>query len=163
MEKIRADLDGVCFMGSWWDEPPVVDDSLQPAFRSDRKWFERLRIQVKPAVPYTDVIRAMSSGRINLMLQRPLLRELKLLTSKYFEIFQADTVPLVMLDPDHAQAVYGLAGRELALHDNVAEKLLDVLQRPDKYRQIVSAVRDHLMAHHSYPVRVQQLVTALRN
>ena len=36
------------------------------------------------------------------MTQRPLFRELRLLTSKYFEIFCADTIPLVMIDPDHA-------------------------------------------------------------
>ena len=60
-------------------------------------------------------IQVMSTGRINIMTQRPLFRELKILTSKYFEIFSADTIPLVMIDPDHAEMVYGPAGRELAL------------------------------------------------
>jgi hypothetical protein len=163
VERIRTHLDGICFMGSWWGEPPVVDDSLAPAFRSDPQWFERLRIQVKPAVPYTEVIAAMCSGRINIMTQRPLLRELRLLTSKYFEIFTADTIPLVMLNPDHAESVYGPAGRELALFEDVDQKLLDVLQRPGKYQEIVAAVRGHLVTHHSYPVRVQQLVSALKD
>jgi hypothetical protein len=139
VERIRTHLDGICFMGSWWDEPPVVDDSLAPAFRSDPQWFERLRIQVKPAVPYTEVIAAMCS------------------------IFTADTIPLVMLNPDHAESVYGPAGRELALFEDVDQKLLDVLQRPGKYQEIVAAVRGHLVTHHSYPVRVQQLVSALKD
>jgi hypothetical protein len=163
LEKIRPQVGGICFMGSWWDEPPVVDSSLAPAFQSDRQWFARLNIGVQPAVPYTDVIGAMSASRINLMLQRPLLRELRLLTSKYFEIFQADTVPLVMLHPDHAEAIYGPAGRELALYEGVDQKLLDVLHHPAKYEGIVSSVREHLMKHHSYPVRVRQLVEALAN
>ena len=32
-----------------------------------------------------------------------------------------------------------------------------------KRGDIVAAVRDHLATHHSYPVRVQQLLEALRN
>ena len=163
VERIRSRLGEVCFMGSWWDMPPAVEDELTVAFRSDRGWLERLRIQIKPAVNYTEVVGTMSTSRVNVMTQRPLLRKLRLLTSKYFEIFTADTVPLVMLDADHAAAVYGPAGRQLALDNGIEEKLLDVLDRPDEYHDIVQAVREHLGKKHSYPVRVRQLVTALEN
>jgi hypothetical protein len=162
IERARPNIGEICFMGTWWDAPPVVDHTIAVAFESDPQWFHRLGIGVKPAVPYTDVVRAMSTSRLNIMLQRPLLRELKLLTSKYFEIFTADTVPLVMIDPDHAEMVYGPAGRELALFNDIEHKLVDVLQHPRKYAQIVEAVRDHLVKHHSYPVRVEQLVAALQ-
>jgi hypothetical protein len=96
------------------------------------------------------------------MTQRPLFRRLKLLTAKYFEIFCADTVPLVMLDPDDAEAVYGPAGRELALHGDVAGRLLDAVRNPARYRNFVEEVRRHLDVHHSYSARVQQLVEALQ-
>ena len=56
----------------------------------------------------------MSTARINIMTQRPVLRRLKHLTLKYFEIFCADTIPLLMLDADHAEAVYGPAGASSA-------------------------------------------------
>ncbi|MGH2355921.1 MAG: hypothetical protein ACRDJN_30310, partial [Chloroflexota bacterium] len=73
--------------------------------------------------------------------------------------------PLVMLEPDHAELVYGPAGRELALHDGLTEgigaKLVDVLRRPAHYRAVVEAVRRHLAAHHSYLHRIQELVAAL--
>jgi glycosyl transferase family 1 len=108
------------------------------------------------------VIAAMSEGRVNIMTQRPLFRRLKLLTSKFFEIFCADTIPLVMLDPDHAELVYGPAGRELALHGDIADKLLDALSRPKKYRELVQTVRQHLVAHHSYRKRMEELVVALK-
>ena len=36
----------------------------------------------------------MSTARVNVMTQRPLFSHLRLLTSKYFEIFAADTIPL---------------------------------------------------------------------
>ena len=58
---------------------------------------------MQPPVPFTEVIEKMSNGRVNIMTQRPLFRQLRVLTSKYFEIFAADTIPLVMLDPDHAE------------------------------------------------------------
>ena len=104
----------------------------------------------------------MSEGRVNIMTQRPLFRRLQLLTSKYFEIFCADTIPLVMLEPAHAESIYGPAGRELALHGNISDKLLDVVQHPLRYQEIVQEVRSHLVSCHSYQKRMQQLVEPLR-
>ncbi len=103
----------------------------------------------------------MSRGRVNVMTQRPVLRHLKILTSKYFELFCADTIPLVMLDPDHAEAVYGPAGRELVLGGEIGDKLVDALCLPAKYRKLVDEVRRHLVAHHSFQKRVEELVSAL--
>jgi len=163
-ERIRSQLDGICFVGSWWDTAPAgaQEQHLETAFGTDRERFRQLRIQVKPPVPYTEVIRAMSEGRVNIMTQRPLFRYLKLFTSKYFEIFSADTIPLVLLDPNHAELVYGPAGRELALHEEIDATLLDVLEHPTIYHELVQEVRRHLAEHHSYQVRVHELVTALR-
>jgi hypothetical protein len=163
LERIRDELDGVCFLGSWWDRPPAGADELglEAAFATDSDWLSRLRIEVRPPVPFTDVIREMSVGRVNLMTQRPLFRQLRILTSKYFEIFCADTIPLVLLDADHAEAIYGSAGRELSLDYGVEDKLLDALASPGKYREIVEEVRRHLIEHHSYRRRVEELVSAL--
>jgi hypothetical protein len=164
IERIRVLLDGICFVGLWWGVVPegAKEVNLDVAFGFDSEWFRRLGIEVMPAVPYTEVIAAMSEGRVNIMTQRPLFRRLKLLTSKFFEIFCADTIPLVMLDPDHAELVYGPAGRELALHGDIADKLLDALSRPKKYRELVQTVRQHLVAHHSYRKRVEELVEVLK-
>ena len=112
---------------------------------------------------YNDVIRTMSTARINIMTQRPVLRRLKHLTLKYFEIFCADTIPLLMLDADHAEAVYGPAGRELSLPGSVANKLLDALRRPDHYREVVAEVRRHLVSHYSYDRRVQEVFAVVQN
>lgn len=164
IERVRPQLDGICFVGSWWLAPPAGAKELnvETAFGTDPEWMRRLDIEVRPAVPYTEVIPVMSAGRLNIMTQRPLFRRLKLLTSKFFEIFSADTIPLVMLDPDHAASVYGPAGRELALCDGAAEKLVDAISQPQKYREIVEEVRRYLAAHHSYHNRVQELVAALQ-
>ncbi len=163
IEQIRGQVDGICFIGSWWDAVPLWAGALglEAAFCVDGDRLQRLGIQVRPAVPYCEVIPTMSEGRVNIMTQRPLLRHLRFLTSKYFEIFCADTIPLVMLDPDHAESVYGRAGRQLALQGNIGDKLLDALNQPQKYRAIVEEVRCHLTAHHSYHNRVRELVAAL--
>jgi hypothetical protein len=164
IERVRDKIGEIGFIGSWWDNIPAgaAELGVESAFGTDPQWLKRLRIQVKPSVSYTEVIPVMSTGSINIMTQRPFFREMKILTSKFFEIFSADSIPLVMIDPDHAELVYGPAGRELALCGDIDAKLVDVLQQPKKYRQIVEEVRNHLTAHHSYGKRVQDLVEALR-
>jgi hypothetical protein len=164
IERVRPKLGEIGFVGSWWDTIPAgaAELGVESAFGTNPEWLRRLRIQVNPPVPYTQVVNVMSTGRINIMTQRPLFRELKILTSKYFEIFCADTTPLIMIDPDHAEMIYGRAGRELALSQDIGEKLMDVLMRPLKYREIAEEVRNHLLAQHAYRNRVQELVAALK-
>lgn len=162
-DQIRDEVGEIGFLGLWWDATPewAEKEGLEPAFRLDSEAFRRLRITTKTAVPYTDVIRTMGTGKVNIFTQRPVLAHLKHLTGRYFEEFCADTIPLLMLDTDLAEAVYGPAGRELTLPGRVAEKLLDALRRPDYYRNIVEDVRKHLVVHHSYRSRVEELVDAL--
>ncbi|HEX2066283.1 MAG TPA: glycosyltransferase, partial [Candidatus Thermoplasmatota archaeon] len=168
IEEVRGHIGPIGFVGLWWDveEPWQGAPHYHLAFRVDGPRLRRVGVQVRPPVPYTEVIPTMSQARVNIMTQRPLLRHLKHLTSKYFELFCADTIPLVMLDPDHAALVYGPAGRELALHDGLHEgigaKLVDVLRRPAHYQAVVEAVRRHLATHHSYQHRVRELVAALQ-
>jgi hypothetical protein len=164
-EQIRDQVGEIGFVGLWWDKPPVEGPEAGPeqAFQSDAEAFRRLRIHSTDAVMYTDVIRTMSSAKINIFTQRPVLHHLKHLTLKYFEIFYSDTIPLLMLDRGLAEAVYGPAAGELVLPGRVAEKILDALRRPDHYKGIVEDVRRHLAAHYSYDRRVEELVTALRD
>jgi hypothetical protein len=163
-EQIRDQVGEIGFVGLWWDGPPAegADAGPEIAFQSDPEAFRRLRIHTTDAVMYTDVIRTMSTARINIFTQRPVLHHLKHLTLKYFEIFYADTIPLLMLDGDLAEAVYGPAARELILPGRVAEKLLDALRRPEHYRGVVQDVRRHLAANYSYDRRVEELVAAMQ-
>ena len=156
-------LNDICFIGHWWDKPPpwVKECDFEDPFRLDHNQFKNLGIKTKPAIPYNQVIETMDHGHINIMTQRPLLRNLKHMTSKYFEVFLADTIPLVILDPDHSELVYGSAGRDLSLHSSTSDKLKDVIQNKKKYNKIVDKARDHISKHHSYNQRVQELEKVL--
>ena len=162
-EQIRDQVGEIGFLGLWWDGVPewAHAEGLEPAFRVDAERFRKLRIRVEPPVSYTDVIRTMSTGRINIFTQRPFLAHVKHLTLRYFEEFCADTIPLLMLKDDLAEAVYGPAGLELTLPGRVAEKILDALQRPDYYREVVEDARRYKATHHSFRHRVEELVAAL--
>ena len=163
--EIRGEIGEIGFIGLWWDGPPAegADAGPRPAFGSDPDEFRRLRIRTTDAVLYSDVVRTMSTARINIFTQRPILHHLKHITLKYFEIFYADTIPLLMLDGDLAEAVYGPAARELVLKGRVVERLLDALRRPEHYQDIVRDVRRHLAARYAYDLRIEELVTALRH
>lgn len=165
IEEIRDQVGEIGFVGLWWEHPPAEGAAAGPpqAFHSNPDELRRLRIAMPEAVMYQDVIWTMSSARINILTQRPILRRNKHLTLKYFEVFCADTIPLLMLNDDEAEAVYGPAGRELTLAGRIGEKLLDALNRPDHYRNVVEDVRRHLVTHHAYERRLEELVDALSN
>ncbi|MGE0768700.1 MAG: hypothetical protein AB7L90_19800 [Hyphomicrobiaceae bacterium] len=165
LERVRDRFGRIALIGLWWDGPPPegADAGDERAFASEPGVLDRLHIEALPSVMYHEVVRTMSRSKINIFTQRPLLHHLRHLTLKYFEIFYADTIPLLMLDPDHAERVYGPAGRELALPGRVSETLTDALQRPDHYRGLVSEVRGHLARHHSYDQRIEELVSAFKD
>jgi hypothetical protein len=165
IEKIRGDVGEIGFVGLWWDAPPPEGRAAGPeaAFQSDPQAFQRLGIKIETAVMYHEVVSKMSSAKINILTQRPILSHLKILTLKYFEIFYADTIPLLLIDADQAEAVYGKAARELTLPGRAAEKMLDALRRPDHYRGVVHDVRKHLAAHYGYDRLMAELVEVTRN
>lgn len=161
--RMRERIGEICFLGLWWDGCPpwAAALGLTEAFRVDGARLKSLRITVRPPVPFTQVISAMSSGKVNIMTQRPLFQRLGIITSKYFEILCADTIPLVLIGPELAQSVYGPAGRDLTLNGQVEQRLLAALETPEHFRGPVQRVREHLRTHHSYQTRVRQLVAAL--
>src|SRR5262249_7108993 len=159
----RDRIGEICFLGLWWDASPSWAGAvgLKDAFQLDSERLKNLRITVRPPVPFTQVIPFMSRAKVNIMTQRPLFQRLGIITSKYFEILCADTIPLVLVIEELAESVYGPAGKDLTLQCGIGQRLLDALERPEHYRRIVEQVREHVRTHHSYTTRVQQLVAAL--
>jgi hypothetical protein len=162
ISPIRDRIGEVGFIGLWWDGVPaeIGDAGPAAAFETDPALLKRLRITVVDSVMYTEVIRTMSSAKINIFTQRPVLHHLKHITLKYFEIFYADTIPLLMLDEAIALEVYGPAARELMLRENIGDKIVDALERPGHYRDVVDTVRKYLAANNSYDKRMAELISA---
>ena len=160
---VRERIGEIGFIGLWWDGPPPEGEDAGPqaAFESDPSLIKRLRVTTEDSVMYTDVVRKMSEAKINIFTQRPVLHHLKHITLKYFEVFYADTIPLLMLDQEMALEVYGPSARELLLRENIAEKILDALARPEHYRDVVAAVRKYLAKNNSYDKRMAELVSAI--
>jgi hypothetical protein len=168
LERLQGRLRGARFMGRWWDglEPWAAHKEALIACAADKSALMRAGVEVHGPVAFSDVISVMSTARINLMTQRPLFRHLRLLTSKFFEILCADTIPLVLIDPDHAEEIYGSAGRELVLGSSpqeLADKIVHALEHPAHYRDVVDTVRGHVRYHHGYAQRVHDLVAALED
>jgi hypothetical protein len=163
IDPVREKIGEIGFIGLWWDGPPAEGAAAGPeaAFESDPALIKRLRVRTEESVMYTDVVRKMSEAKINIFTQRPVLHHLKHITLKYFEIFYADTIPLLMLNEEIAQQVYGPASRELMLRENIGEKILDALARPEHYREVVASVRKYLAANNSYDKRMAELVSAI--
>lgn len=163
IEPVRERIGPIGFIGLWWDGPPAAGQGRRPRGRLRKRSGADQAAPRHPQdlVMYTDVIRKMSTARINLFTQRPVLHHMKHITLKYFEVFYADTIPLLMLDQDIALQVYGPAAHELMLRENIADKVIDALERPGHYRDVVESVRKYLAANNSYDKRMAELVSAL--
>ena len=66
-----------------------------------------------------------------------------MVTCRTFETPAAGTIPLFLLDRDYVAEIFGERALELRLDDDKAhEKILDVLERPEHYAEIVMGIRE---------------------
>ena len=152
----RIRLAGHDWLGApWWIEPPLRDE----AYRSDPALLERLRIEITPPVPVQQVVPTMSRALWNPVLARPTFNHLRLVHPRLFETPAAGTIPLFDLDEAHVKELYGEPALELVLGEDATDRIADVLERPEHYAAVVAKVRNHLTEHHSYDVRLRELVT----
>jgi hypothetical protein len=94
-ERIRNQVGKIGFVGLWWDGVPewAEEKGLTLALQVNAVELRRLHVQIEQPVPYTQVIRKMSTARISIFAPRPFLRHVKYLTQRYFEEFCADKMP----------------------------------------------------------------------
>jgi hypothetical protein len=138
----------------WWVEQPLRDD----AYFTDPEYLRRLEIELRPAVPIDEVVAMMSLGTLNPVLVRPTFNHFRLVNPRLFETAAANTIPLFYLDAEYVAETFGPNAAELVLGDDGSEQIVDILRRPGHYAEIVREMRSHLAEHHSFTVRVQELV-----
>ena len=159
IEPIRDRVGRVGLVGHNWDAPPYwVRPPLLEAYRGEPEYLARLEVEVMPPVPITEVVTTMSRGTFNPVLVRPTFNRLRLVNPRLFETPAASTIPLFQLDAEYVREIYGQRAGELVLDGSARDKIVDVLERPAYYAEIVDDIRRHLAEHHSVTRRLQELV-----
>ncbi len=156
---IRDKVGSLALVGWDWRHRP--DWAIQLGIKGadvDPELIERLDVELRDPIPFTEFRQFLSDARFGPIFQRPLFNELGLVTNRIFETFLADTVPLVMLPEDLAEAIYGPDVHPLVPGKDVAGRLREILHDPAPYWDAIGRVRQHLASHHSYAQRVSELV-----
>ncbi len=93
-------------------------------------------------MPFQEVAATINKGVFNPVVYRPLFEQLGFVTCRTFETPAAGTIPLFLLDRDYVAEIFGERAVELMIDGNDGqEKILDVLERPDHYAEIVMDIR----------------------
>jgi hypothetical protein len=161
LEPLRGRLGRMGMMGYGWDSaPPWANPTiLEDAYYSNPAYLKSLDVEVLPPIHFNRVIENMSRGIIHPVVLRPLFSHLQLVTCRTFETFAANTVPLFGPEEAYVGEIYGTSALELVLPaSRPQDKIMDVLDRPEHYAEVVRDVRRHLAEKHSYRVRLQELI-----
>jgi hypothetical protein len=161
VEPIRDRFGRIALVGHGWDAMPPWAKWMQieDYFYTDQEYMRKMGVEFVQPVPFAQVIDWMSKGIFSPVIYRPLFSHLWLVTCRTFETPAANTVPLFGLDAAYVEEIYGRRAAELVLpEDRAAEKVADVVRRPDYYADIVLEIRKHLAEKHSYAARLRELV-----
>jgi hypothetical protein len=162
LAPLRDRLGPTCLTGWDWERRPDWAIELGIAgVDVDPDLLARLGVETRPAVPYTGVVDLAGQGRFSPVVHRPLFRHLGLVTTRTFETFCSDTLPLLLLPTEQVEALYGSAAVALVPGDDPAGFVEDALRQPEPYWEAVLATRAHLSEHHSYERRFDDLAAIL--
>jgi hypothetical protein len=166
IEPVRDQVGAIGLVGSGWNSPaPWIHPMLGvDAYYTDPDYLEQLGVEVKPAVHFRQVIEAMSRGVLMPVIYRPLFDHLRMVTCRTFETPAANTIPLFTQDPEYVEEIFGEEALDLVLPDERPhEKILDILQRPERYVHIVRGIRWRLTEKHSYAARLRELIEIVKS
>jgi len=162
IEPIRDRVGPAALIGQDWAAMPwwVASPLREQAYFTDPEYLKRIGIELRVPIRVEEVIPTMGTAVFNPVLIRPLFSHLGLVTCRTFETPAANTIPLFVQSADYVKSVYGDGAEALVLDDGAAasEQILDILEHPDDYAGLVHNIRRHLAEHHSYAVRLQELV-----
>jgi len=166
VEPVRSSIGRIGLVGHGWETLPqwARPMKLESAYYTDVHRLQRLGVEFLSPVPFSQVVRWMNKALINPVLTRPTFNYLQYVTPRYFETPAAGTIPLFVLDSDHVRDIYGDVARELLLPFEAAEeKILDIVNRPRHYAEVVEQIRSDLRHVHSQKRRVQELIDIIES
>jgi hypothetical protein len=158
---VRGRAGRACLVG--WDWGARPDWAVQKGITgidTDPGLLAELGVETRHGVRFDQVLDLLGQAKFVPVFHRPLFRHLGFVTNRTFETFYADSLPVLMLPADFVEAVYGPAALALVPGRDVAAYLTDVLERPERYWDALLETRSHLVRHHSYALRFQQLLVA---
>jgi hypothetical protein len=162
LEPLRGKAGSFCLTGQDWNKRPKWAESKDlRGVDVDPDMLARFEVEVRPAIPFDEVIPLMGQGRFCPVIHRPLFNQLGLVTTRTFETFCADTIPILLLPPQMVEDLYGSAALPLRADENVSDLVTDMLRRPDTYWDAVLKTRAHLAERHSYDQRFRELLAIL--
>ena len=162
IERVRDKVGRVALVGEGWGEPLWWEKWDDGKHYVDRAYLKRIGVEALPAVPYPKVTQTINKGVFNPVVYRPLFERLGMVTCRTFETPAAGTIPLFLLDKDYVRQIYGERALELRLEEADAdEKILDVLERPEHYAEIVMGIRQDFRRVHSPEARLRELVSLI--
>ena len=134
-------------------------DDIKANYYVDRDYLKKIGVEALPAVPYHQVTETINKGVFNPVVYRPLFEHLGMVTCRTFETPAAGTIPLFLLDRDYVTELFGERAIELVLDgEHAHEKIVDVLERPEHYAEIVMGIREDFGQRHSPEARLRELV-----
>jgi hypothetical protein len=166
LEPIRPQVGRIGLVGNGWASPPPWANStvIEDAYFRDPELLDKLGVEVFPPVPFDQVIDWMGRGVFSPVIYRPLFDQLRLVTCRSFETVAANTIPLFAQDPAYVEEIYGRAALELVMpRERPHEKILDILERPRYYAEIVQGIRRRLGEQHSYAARLRELLEIVKS
>jgi len=158
---VRDRVGRIGIVGHGWEALPpwAVPMNMEDAYFTDVKYMGSLGVEFLPAIPFGKVLGAMGSAWFNPVLSRPTFNCMRLVTPRFFETPASGTIPIFGLDASYVAEIYGQSALELVLPDRrPEEKIVDIFDRPEHYRSIVTEIRKHLARNHSQKKRLQELI-----
>lgn len=158
IEPSREVIGPICLTGWAWDYRPEWAAELGiEGIDTDADMLREMAVELRGNVSFDQVIPLVSQARLSPVIHRPLFNHLGIVTNRTFETFCSDAVPLLMLPAPMIDAVYGPAARLLAIGDDVAGHIQDIVRRPEAYWDAILKTRAHLASCHSFQRRLQEL------
>jgi hypothetical protein len=159
---VRTRVGRITLVGHGWNAPaPWASPTLiEDADYTEPGYLEGLAVEVQAPVRFDAVIGWMGKGIFNPVIYRPLFDRLRLVTCRSYETVAANTIPLFAQDEEFVTDVYGEEAAALVLLEGsgAAEKIADVVERPEHYAGVVAGMRQRLGEKHSYEVRLRELM-----
>jgi hypothetical protein len=161
-EPFQKRLGPIHLTGWHWDKRPDWVAALGlNAVDVDRELIKRLGVRTRGPIPHEKVKGYLGRARFCPVFQRPLFNRLGLLTNRAFEVFCADAIPILFLDGNLVEAVFGPAAKALVPGSDLNAFVEGVLVRPAYYWDAVLETRAHLEKHHTFEQRLRALSNIL--